>query len=511
MSIPTRLSNSRLARFSAAALSGVVLALSFPNAAIWPLALIALGPLIAAAAHARSKREAFLLGELAMTVTWMINVPWVIDVMAHYGQLGLPLGILIFVAMALFLGMYGGFFALGVRALRPDARFVSWLPVPLLWAAVEYGRTYLFSGFPWNLLATAVVDVPSLAILSAMAGPYALGAFVAFPSTLIAWQLAAATARRERTRTALISVVVLAVVWLGGAFLVRQREATIEPPTRSAAILQPNITQEMRWDSQQVIDIFERMARMTDAAAASRPDVVVWPESTVPLAYLGTPFFQDYVEGISRSSGSDIILGSVAEDGESGKLWNAAYLVAAGQTSGRYDKIRLVPFGEYVPLKQFIFFAEKLVRQVGDFQFGTNEKPLRSRNAYGPAICYEVVFPRIPAKQIANGADVLVTITNDAWFGRSSAPRQHLNQARMRAIEGDRYMLRAATTGISAAIDPLGRIQRSLPLLTEGTILASFSPRQSLTPYVRFGDWFAMLSVVAAAVAIILRRKGVHG
>src|SRR5205085_11638281 len=145
---------------------------------------------------------------------------------------------------------------------------------------------------------------------------------------------------------------------------------------------------------------------------------------------------REAIESTSRDANVDIILGSVAEDPqESTKLWNAAFLVSGGKTIGHYDKIRLVPFGEYVPLRKMFFFAEKLVHAVGEFQFGTKDTPLAGRFHYGPAICYEIVYPQIARAQVLHGADVLVTITNDAWYDGTSAPRQHLNQARLRAVE----------------------------------------------------------------------------
>ncbi|HSN69756.1 MAG TPA: apolipoprotein N-acyltransferase, partial [Thermoanaerobaculia bacterium] len=207
-------------------------------------------------------------------------------------------------------------------------------------------------------------------------------------------------------------------------------------------------------------------------------------------------------------SGADIILGSVAEDEENPeKVWNAAYVVSGGTVKGRYDKMHLVPFGEYVPMRKMLFFAKKLVRYVGEFQFGTNDKPLGGQHRYGPAICYEVVFPQLTARQVRNGSDVLVTITNDAWFGVTAAPRQHLDAARLRAVESDRWLLRAATTGISAAVDPAGRIAGQIPLGREGILMADLTARQSKTPYERFGDWLAR---VAAAVTLfaVLRRRG---
>jgi len=235
---------------------------------------------------------------------------------------------------------------------------------------------------------------------------------------------------------------------------------------------------------------------------------VIWPESTVPLSYARTDFYRDAVESLTRQYHADAILGSVAEDlNDAMKMWNAAFLVSDGKTVGHYDKIRLVPFGEYVPLRKMLFFAHKLVHAVGEFEFGARDTPLAGRFRYGPAICYEVVYPQIARRQVVNGADVLVTITNDAWYDGTSAPRQHLNQARLRAVETDRYLLRAATTGISAYVTPAGRIVKELEMNRQGTIYARFEPRSTTTAYVRYGDWVAWVAVGLSMIAVVRRRR----
>jgi apolipoprotein N-acyltransferase len=228
----------------------------------------------------------------------------------------------------------------------------------------------------------------------------------------------------------------------------------------------------------------------------------------VPLSFATTDEYRNAIESVSRQDGVDVILGSVAEDpAQPNKLWNAAFLVSAGRTVGHYDKMRLVPFGEYVPMRKMLFFAEKLVHAVGEFEFGTKDTPLAGRFRYGPAICYEVVFPQIPRTQVVNGANVLVTITNDAWYDGTSAPRQHLNQARLRAVENDRYLLRAGTTGISAFVDPTGRVIQELAMGRQGIVYADFQPRSTTTPYVRFGDWFAWMASAVTIVAVFWRRR----
>lgn len=500
------LTRYRSARVALVIVSGVLLAFSFPDFSLGWLAFVALTPLILAIVTASGFREAFLLATLGHAVTWLINIPWVIIVMSRFGGLAYPVGVAIYVALSITLGLFAGlFFGLIVRALHLGDRFGRWLLVPAAWVVVEYGRTRLLSGCPWNLIAASLIDLPPLVQLLRLTGPYALGYLIVITSTLLAWlMLSRADVRRKVVVSA--SVASLMIVWLAvGTSLLRSEQRRIESETKvKAAMLQPNISQEMRWEESTLTDLFVRMTEMTESAIESGARVVVWPESTIPLVFAGTDFYQQHVETLSRNGDVDIILGSVAEDDvDPSRVWNAAYLVSGGTTSGRYDKIRLVPFGEYVPLKRFLFFAEKLVRQVGDFQAGTNDRPLEGRFRYGPAICYEVVCPQITATQVRNGATVLVTITNDAWFGRSAAPKQHLDNARLRAIEDNRYLLRAGTTGISAIVDPTGRILEFLPIETEGIVYGGFAPRQALTPYVRFGDWFGIVAIVAVAAALV--------
>ncbi|HKR65670.1 MAG TPA: apolipoprotein N-acyltransferase [Thermoanaerobaculia bacterium] len=494
-------------RLLLAAASGVLFAASFPTYTIGWLAFVAFVPLLVAIARANSTREAFLLGWLWQTIAWLMMVPWVVRVMSHYGGLPYVTGVLIFIAMSLYLGLYGAAFAWIVKRLRLGIAFLPWLLVPLAWAGIEYARTYLFSGFPWNLLATSIVDYASLIQIDRAIGPYFTGALIVFPAVVAAWWI---TQRPASIARVLVvgSLGILLMVWWGTGLVASKLIARpTSSATLTAALLQPNISQEMRWDSANVIQIYGRMMDMTRIAADHGAKIVIWPESTVPLSYTQTDFFRESIERISRDRNIDIILGSVATDpARPNRIWNSAFLVSGGKTIGHYDKIRLVPFGEYVPLRRMLFFAEKLVHAVGEFEFGTNDQPLVGKLSYGPAICYEVVYPQITGTQIRHGADVIVTITNDAWYDGTSAPQQHLWQARMRAIEGDRFVLRAATTGISALIDPTGRLLQTIPMGREGIIYAQFQARSAITPYIRFGDWFAWVAVVVVLIGLVRRR-----
>jgi apolipoprotein N-acyltransferase len=493
--------------FLLAILTGVLFGLSFPDVAQGWLMFVALAPLLIAVTRARTGWRAFFLGWTAFTTAWLIMVPWVVRVMSHYGGLPYFVGVLLFVAMALILGLYGGAFAAIVKRLRLGERFAPWLLILLAWAAIEFARTFLLTGFPWNLVATAIVDYTSLIQIDRAIGPYFTGALVLLPSVVLAWLVTQRVASIARVMV-IGALGILLLVWWGTGLVASKLIARPQGGDAvKAALLQPNISQEMRWDEANVIAIYGKMVNMTRDAAQNGAQVVIWPESTVPLSYTETAFYKSGIEQLSREHGIDIILGSVATDpARPNRLWNSAFLVSSGQTIAHYDKIRLVPFGEYVPLRRMLFFAEKLVHAVGEFEFGTNDFPLGGKHKYGPAICYEIVYPQITRSQIRNGADVLVTITNDAWYDGTSAPAQHLWQARLRAVEGNRYLLRSATTGISAVIDPTGRILQSIPMGRDGIIYATFEPRTEPTPYVRFGDWFAWAACVAVIAALLLRR-----
>ena len=252
--------------------------------------------------------------------------------------------------------------------------------VPLAWVAVEYARTYLLTGFPWNLIVAAIVDYTPLIQFDRVAGPYAMAALILLPATMMAWWITQRPNNMHATVVSGIVAIVCFARWTTGLVAAKMIARPLEGPSARAALVQPNISQEMRWSDASLMEIFQRMMQMTGDAVRSGASIIVWPESTVPLSYATTDFFREALEAISRVHDVDIILGSVALDAQNpDRIWNAAFLVSGGRTIGHYDKIHLVPFGEYVPLRKMLFFARKLVRAVGTFEFGTNDRPLAGR------------------------------------------------------------------------------------------------------------------------------------
>src|SRR5260370_3703312 len=333
-------------RFLAAVFSGVLFAFAFPSYAAGWLIFIAPIPLFIILARATRARDAFLFGWLSQFTAWLIMVPWVVRVMSHYGGLPYITGVIIFITMCMVLGLYGGVFGVLVWRIRAGDHFRRWLLIPLAWAAIEYGRTYLLTGFPWNLTAAAIVDYAPLVQFDRVAGPYALGVLMWIPAATIGW-LIATRPRGIHGTVAVTSVTILCFVWWATGLVAEKLIARPRiGPTYTAALLQPNISQEMRWSATSLMEIFQRMMNMTDAAIHSGASVIVWPESTVPLSYATTDFYRSAIESVSRQSPVDVILGSVAEDPEnSSTVWNAAFLVSGGKTIGHYDKMRLVTFG----------------------------------------------------------------------------------------------------------------------------------------------------------------------
>ena len=498
-------------RILLAVVSGLLFAFSFPNVAIGWFMFVAFIPLYVALNGAlngaRSGWQSALLGWIAHTTAWLVMVPWVVRVMSHYGGLPYFAGVLIFCLMCLYLGLYGALYGWLFWRIAPAASFPRWLLVALAWPVVELIRTYALTGFPWNLIAASIVDYTSLIQIDRVAGPYFVGFLMLIPAAVVAWLITQRPRGIERILVIGGASILLFVWWATGLVASKLLDRPNGNPVTRAALLQPNISQEMRWNDTNLIAIYRRMMSLTDEAIRGGAQVVIWPESTVPLSYSSTDFYRRSIEEVSRLHDVDVILGSIAEDPKDvNRMWNAAFLVSSGTTIGHYDKIRLVPFGEYVPLRKMFFFAQKLVHAVGEFEFGTRDTPLAGRYKYGPAICYEVVYPQITRTQVLHGANVLVTITNDAWYDGTSAPRQHLNQARLRAIEDDRYLLRAGTTGISAFVDPTGRIVRELPMGRSGIIYAEFQARETTTPYVRWGDWFPWLAFAVVAIVAVKGR-----
>jgi apolipoprotein N-acyltransferase len=330
-------------------------------------------------------------------------------------------------------------------------------------------------------------------------GATGLGWFVVAFSSAV-WGMFQFNTRRSATAALVFSVVALSLTIVTAPAPVPTGEEL-----RVVAI-QPGTTLEQKWDPSQSTKIADRVWALTAEAAVRGADLVLWPESAVPYRLDEDLAYREVVERMADQFGIDIVLNSIASlDG--GGYTNSAFLVTGGGVSPvRYDKVHLVPFGEFVPLWARLAFTDSLVREVGAFTPGSRPVVLPARVPLAVAICFEVVFPDLIAAQVRGGAQLLTTLTNDGWYGFSWAPRQHFAQVRLRAAETRRWFARAALTGISGFIDPSGRVVSQLEVGETGFLTQRVQPMTGLTPRVRFGDWWAMLCAVATVVIPVISR-----
>jgi apolipoprotein N-acyltransferase len=379
---------------------------------------------------------------------------------------------------------------------------------PVLWVAVELARTRV-TGFPWGLLGTTQVDNIPLARIASVTGVYGLS----FEIMLVNAALAATflAPREKRKRLALATVIAALILQAGILIPVPASRAD-----HHAVLVQANvpILEGSDWTKTYFNDTLRDLTETSLAgqSGAPHPDLIVWPENPAPF-YTSDPLFRDAVSNVAQQSNSWVLAGSVgirnasATPNQTTEIYNSAALIGPnGDWVSRYDKVHLVPFGEYVPFKNIFSFAGGLTKEVGDFSRGTSRAPLDAGGTkLGVFICYESIFPDEVRQFANNGAQVLVNISNDGWYGDSGAYAQHLKQSRMRAVENDRWLLLDTNTGVTAAIDPNGRIIISAPRKTRTALPVSFALSNATTFYTRHGDWFAYLCAIISAVALLMR------
>jgi apolipoprotein N-acyltransferase len=511
-------------------LSSLLQVLIFPLAGLYLLSWVAFAPLIVALLRARpigvlemdgsvnlqaaKPGQAFLLAYISGILWYAGTCYWIYNTMHEYGGLNTPLALLALFLFCLYLGLYHGLFGLllswSVGPGRDNRRAL--LAAPFLWVAVELARTRV-TGFPWNLLGTAQVDNIPLSRITTWTGVYG----VSFEIMLVNIAVAAAflVPRKKRSTLLIASLMAAAVLQAG-----RLVDAPALPADHAALLVQENIPVDASWTR----DVFERTLReladlslkaaatASSAAAPNKIDLIVWPESPAPF-FTNDPLFRDSVSQMARDAESWVVTGAIGSapasksNTSAAQVFNSAALISpSGDWTARYDKVHLVPFGEYLPFPRLFAFAGGLTKEVGEFGTGASRAPLDAGNArLGVFICYESVFPGEVRQFADQGAQVLVNLSNDGWYGDSGAYAQHLNQTRMRAIENDRWILSATNTGVTASIDPYGRTVVRLPRKERGALVAPYALTSVTTFYTRHGDWFCWLCAIISAGALLTR------
>ena len=472
---------------------------------------MALAPLLAALGGV-SLRRAFALGWVCGVVYFTGTLYWITWVMAVYGDLQPVVATLVNGLLIVYLALFPAVFAVVVRRLvvsyGPRALLVS----PLVWVSTELGRTYLLTGFPWVLLGYSQVTVLPVAQAASVFGVYGLSGLVAAVSATIAYATTVGSAFRRTLPLFAVLFLIFAIAgW--GSFRVARGELAGGGTAVRVALVQGNVEQRQKMaaaagDRRSATDIFDDYLRMTREAIAQGTDLIVWPESATPFIFETERTAAEPIRRIARDARVPILFGSdQIAGGVPTRYYNSAYLVRAdGSTGEAYRKMHLVPFGEYVPLRRLLFFAAPLVEAVSDFSAGESPVLMSIQgHLISTAICYEVVYPDLVRRFVAAGSELLTTITNDAWFGNTSAPYQHFAQASMRAIENGRYLIRAANTGISGVVDPYGRVLVESRLFEPAVVTGTVYYRTERTLYTRIGDAFAYFAALATVALLLFR------
>jgi apolipoprotein N-acyltransferase len=502
----------RVPREALAVVSGVLLALSFPKFGHGALGFVALVPLLVALAGAGSVARSLRLGYLTGAVSALGLLYWTSLVVVQHGGIPLPVGIVVMVllclAFALFPLLFGAIVGYWSRSLGGAAV----LAAPLAWVATELLRAHTFFEFPWCLLGySQQANLPVIQI-AAFTAVYGVSFVLVLSSALVAYAVVEPSAR---LRAGLALAALLLGVHGYGAWAMSR--PVPESGRLRVGLVQAGILQEDKWRPEKAWENIGRHLALTGRAADEGARLVVWPESAVPFYYDHTPELADRLRGTVRGLGVYLMFGNddreLGTDGADRAYVGAKLLDPEGRLRLRYRKMHLVPFGEYVPMQPILTLGgrttAKLVEQVADFTPGT-EAVVGDVEGHPVAgfICYEAIFPSLVRAFAAPGAELLVNMTNDAWYGTTSAPYQHFAMSAFRAVENGRYVVRAANTGITGVVDPRGRVLARTGLFEQTVLVHDVGLVREPTFYARHGDVFAW---ACAAATLALTAFGARG
>ncbi len=491
----------------AAVLSGVLSALAFPKFGFSFLAWLSLIPLLWALSRKGSK-GGFLPAFTAGLFFFGILLYWIPDVPAHYGGMPYWLCLLVYLALIAYLALFWGLFGtvfVRVRRVYPIAVFAL---APLLWIASEFLMTYALTGFPWGILGTSQFRNLYLIQTASLAGVYGVSfLLVLLQSTFV-------LAVRKRKKGPFFAALALLVLAHAYGLFVLKRGSVDESGAFKVSVIQGNVSSDIYWSSVSydfVRSLFDDHMELTDRGVRDGSGLVVWPEFSVPLCFSCDESYyvslRTELENYAERTRTALLLGTNERAGSPADplYFNTALCLHPDLSRTRYAKMHLVPFGEYVPYKKVFFFIEKVTHAIGEITPGPGPQLHRYRDhGFGSPICYEIIFPRIARTFVREGADFLVTITNDGWYGKSSAPYQHWAQAVFRAVENRRFLVRAATTGISGFVDPFGRILAQSPIGVRTVLTENVVPNGNLSLYARTGDVLPWVGLTTGLLFFIL-------
>ena len=469
--------------------TAVLLVLTFPGFDFAVLAAVALTPLLVAAAREPSPLRRLLIGEAAGILYWCGTCYWIQFVLNVHGGMGVLESWGGFLLFGIYKALQTAVFALAAGPLmrRPYA-----VPaVAALWVAID--RTHGPFGFAWHTLGNAGIDMSVPLRLAPFTGVYGLS----FVFVMLSAALALAALRRRRREMAWL--LALPLLYL----LPRLPEASAGQ--ERAALVQPNVSETEDWTPASFAETLTRLRVLTLQAAGAispPPRLVVWPEVPAPFIFDSDSAFGNEARDLARASRTFFLFGAVAHTPAGAPLNSAVMIGPDGEFLGRYDKIYLVPFGEFIP--PLFGFVNRITQEAGDFAPGSDIVLFRAGGRrVGTFICYEAALPHAARRFAAAGAEVFVNISNDGYFGHSAAQDQHLKIVRMRAVENRRWILRSTNNGITAAIDPAGRVVERLPADRAAALQAHYSYISTQTVYTKYGDWFPILCAAISLLALV--------
>jgi len=492
--------------FLLAAFTGFLLTFSFPSVGHPLFAWIALVPLLIVLCNVNS-RIAFCLGLLAGVIHFAGTIYWIPGVMANFGGLPIFMAWCVHLLFVLFLGSFIAVFAVSINGLVKSYGQIGLMFAPAVWVTMELGRIHLFTGFPWLLLGYSQVPFLAIAQIASVVGVLGISILVVVVNGAVSYCL---TGRgSSRGLPMIVTGVVFAVVFVFGALRLERAALLDEGTSLAVAAVQGNVSQDDKWDRTKRDEILTTYLQKTRDAAAAGAELIVWPEAATQFP-LADDQRSRMIRDTARATSTHLLIGTTEiESDKQTRYYNAAHMVGpSGETTGMYRKQHLVPFGEYVPLQEALFFVSPLVEAVGSFSPGRNARALPFKDdLISTAICYEIIYPGLVRELVLVGAELLTTITNDAWFGLTAAPHQHFQMARMRAIEQGRYLVRSANTGISGIVDPYGRVIEQSALFEEAVLVNEVRLLTGITFYGRFGDIPAYLGLLVAALGLAWTRR----
>lgn len=495
-----------------ALISGALLVPAFPAFDMYLLAWVAFIPLLLSL-WKKTPGEAFQSGFVFGVIYFFGTLYWIYHSINFYGGVSFIPSIAIVLLLCCYLSIYPAVFAYFFSSFIKKTRLPALLIGPVLWVVLEFIRSYAFTGFPWSSIGYSQYRFLHIIQVSDITGVYGISFLVlAFNSALVDILLLKSRIRQRPlfplsyTVIGFIMLFIVITSSLGYGFwrLGQDRPGHMV----KAAVVQGNIEQDKKWETAFQKYVIDTYTSLSLEAAGKSPDLIIWPETAVPFFFGNDKENTDYLVQFQKTLNTPLLFGSVLTKETSRDqlfLTNSVLLLdKEGKKTYQYDKIHLVPFGEYVPLRSVLFFIDKLVAGIGDYLPGNQYiKAETEFGSFASLVCYEIIFPGLVRKFYTKNGDFIVTVTNDAWFGKTAGPYQHFSMAVFRAIENRKPVMRSANTGISGFIDSNGRILSRTELFQRQVLSEEIKTDNTLSLYSRYGDLFAYFCIVIAAVLFI--------